>query len=46
VAQVEPDAPEGGTVRIALDGVGTLGNAVPTMATPKTPAKAVKKGKK
>lgn len=37
VAQVEPDAPEGGTVRIALDGVGVPSNA--------PPAKAPKAGK-
>ena len=45
VAQVEPDAPEGGTVRIALDGVGATGNAVPTMKAPKV-EKSGKKSKK
>lgn len=45
VAQVAPDAPEGGTVRIALDGVGVPSNAPPTMKSPK-PGKSGKSGAK
>jgi hypothetical protein len=45
VAQVEPDAPEGGTVRIALDGVGVPSNAPPPLKDQK-PAKSAKKSKK
>jgi hypothetical protein len=43
VAQVEPDAPEGGTVRIALDGVGVPSNAPPSTKVPS--GKAPKQGK-
>ncbi|MGE5178662.1 MAG: hypothetical protein ACM3PF_06180 [Bacteroidota bacterium] len=34
-AQVQPDAPEGGTVQIALDGVGVPMNTAPATRTPK-----------
>lgn len=44
-ARVEPDAPEGGTVRIALDGVGVPSNAPPATKAPK-PGKSGAKSKK
>jgi hypothetical protein len=44
VAQVQPDAPEGGTVQIALDGVGVPTNAYPPAKAPQ--AQKVKKSKK
>lgn len=46
VAQVEPDAPEGGTVRIALDGVGVPSNAPPATKKAPKPAKSGGKSKK
>lgn len=46
VAQVQPDAPEGGTVRIAIaDGLGSPSNGTPSMKAPK-PVKGAKKAKK